>query len=182
MQRETDRLIRLVNELLVLTRADAGSLQLEIQPLNLGELAKQRCDVLSNLATGQGINLKVINEANEKTRVLADSDRLSQILDNLLDNAIRHSAKDSTITTSIKEENFGVSCSVRDEGNGSPPEHLPFIFERFYRVDKSRDRNRGGTGLGLAITRTLVRAQGGTITAQSEVGKGTTIQFWLPKV
>jgi len=180
MQRETDRLIRLVNELLVLTRADAGSLQLEIQPLDLGELAKQRCAVLSNLAIQQGIELRIINEAKENTRVLADSDRLSQILDNLLDNAIRHSPKDSVITILIKEENAGISCSVRDEGDGIPLEHLPFIFERFYRVDKSRDRNRGGTGLGLAITRTLVRAQGGTITAQSEVGKGTTIQFWLP--
>ncbi len=180
MQRETDRLIRLVNELLVLTRADAGSLQLDIQPLDLDELAKQRCDVLSNLARQQGVSLRVINEGNERTRVLADPDRLSQVLDNLLDNAIRHSLKGSTITISIKEENFGISCSVSDEGDGIPPEHLPFVFERFYRVDKSRDRNSGGTGLGLAITRALVRAQGGTITAQSVVGKGTTIQFWLP--
>ena len=182
MQHETDRLIRLVNELLVLTRADAGSLKLEIQPLDLGELAKQRCDVLSNLATGQGINLKVVNEINQNTHVLGDPDRLSQILDNLLDNAIRHSPKDSAITISIKEENSGISCSVIDEGDGIPQEHLPFIFERFYRVDKSRDRNRGGTGLGLAITRALIHAQGGSITAQSEVGLGTTIKFWLPKV
>jgi signal transduction histidine kinase len=182
MQRETDRLIRLVNELLVLTRADAGSLQLELQPLDLGELAQQRCDVLSNLATGQGIKLKVVDETNQDTRVHADPDRLSQILHNLLDNAIRHSHKDSTITIGIKEENDGISCSVCDEGDGIPSEHLPFIFERFYRVDKSRDRNRGGTGLGLAITRALVRAQGGDITAQSEVGEGITIRFWLPKV
>ena len=179
MQRETDRLIRLVNELLVLTRADAGSLQLEIRPLDFGELAKQRCDVLSNLAMQPGVNLRVIDETREKTRVLADSDRLSQILDNLLDNAIRHSPKDSTITISVKEENSGISCSVRDEGDGIPSEHLPFIFERFYRVDKSRDRNRGGTGLGLAITRALIHALGGTVTAQSVVGEGTTITFWL---
>ena len=181
MQRETDRLIRLVNELLVLTRADAGSLQLELQPLDLGELAQQRCDVLSNLATGHGIKLKVVDETNQSTSVLADPDRLSQILDNLLDNAIRHSPKESTITVSIKEENSGISCSVRDEGDGIPSEHLPFIFERFYRVDKSRDRNRGGTGLGLAITRALVRAQGGDISVQSLVGKGTTITFQLPR-
>ena len=180
MQRETDRLIRLVNELLVLTRADAGSLQLDIQPLDLGELAKQRCDIFASLAMQQGIHLKVVNGTNQNTRVLADSDRLSQMLDNLLDNAIRHSPEDSTIAISIKEESSGISCSVRDEGDGIPPEHLPLIFERFYRVDKSRDRSRGGTGLGLAITRALVRAQGGIITAQSEVGKGTTIQFWLP--
>lgn len=181
MHRETDRLIRLVNELLVLTRADAGSLQLEIQPLELGELAKQRCEVFSNITTGQTIRLKVVDETKQDIRVLADPDRLSQILDNLLGNAIRHSPKDSTITISIKEENYGVSCAVHDEGNGIPLEHLPFIFERFYRVDKSRDRNRGGIGLGLAITRALVRAQGGNITAQSIFGNGTTLTFWLPR-
>jgi len=180
MQRETDRLIRLVNELLILTRADAGSLQLEIQPLDLGELAKQRCDVMTKLATQQGVTLRVDDEAHRNAQVLADPDRLSQILDNLLDNAIRHSPKDSSVTITIKEEDSRISCSVHDEGDGIPIEHLPFIFERFYRVDKSRDRNRGGTGLGLAITRALVHAQGGTVSAQSVVGEGTTIQFWLP--
>jgi signal transduction histidine kinase len=180
MQRETDRLIRLVNELLVLTRADAGSLQLEIQPLDLGELANQRCDVMSNLGTRQGVKLIVEDEANKNARALADPDRLSQVLDNLLDNAIRHSPQGSTITITIKEADNEIVCSVRDEGVGIPAEHLPFIFERFYRVDKSRDRNRGGTGLGLAITRALVRAQGGNISAQSIDGKGTTIKFWLP--
>jgi two-component system sensor histidine kinase VicK len=101
-------------------------------------------------------------------------------LDNLLENAIRHSPRDSAIIISIKEEGAGILCTVSDKGIGIPPEHLPYIFERFYRVDKSRDRNRGGTGLGLAITRALVRAQGGNITAQSMVGEGTTIHFWLP--
>ena len=180
MQRETDRLIRLVNELLVLTRADAGSLQLEIQPLDPGSLAKQRCEVLSDLAARRGVKLVVEDETDETTCVLADSDRLSQVLDNLLENAIRHSPRDSAIIISIKEEGAGILCTVSDKGIGIPPEHLPYIFERFYRVDKSRDRNRGGTGLGLAITRALVRAQGGNITAQSMVGEGTTIHFWLP--
>ena len=181
MQRETDRLIRLVNELLVLTRADAGSLQLEIQPLELGELVKQRCDVMSNLGTRQGVKLSVEDEANKNSRVLADPDRLSQVMDNLLDNAIRHTPEGSTITITIKEADNEIVCSVRDEGVGIPAEHLPFIFERFYRVDKSRDRNRGGTGLGLAITRALIRAQGGSITAQSIPGEGTTITFHLPR-
>jgi len=181
MQRETDRLIRLVNELLVLTRADAGSLQLEIHPLDLAEVVKQRCGVLSNLAVQQNVTLSVDDETHQSSRVPADPDRLSQILDNLLDNAIRHSPKGSSITITIEEADNGISCSVSDEGDGIPPEHLPFIFERFYRVDKSRDRNRGGTGLGLAITRALVRAQGGDISAQSVVGKGTTITFCLPR-
>ena len=118
MGRETDRLIRLVNELLVLTRADAGSLQLNLQPLDLAELARTRCDVFSGLATRQGIGLKVRNRSNDfshspaaatevattQVRVLADPDRLSQVIDNLLDNAIRHSPENSTITITSRKQ------------------------------------------------------------------------------
>jgi two-component system sensor histidine kinase BaeS len=195
MQRETDRLIRLVNELLVLTRADAGSLQLEFRPLDLIELARERCELLSNLATRKGIKLQVIprsddfsrpNSATEiatpwkRGRVLADPDRLSQVMDNLLDNAIRHSPADSTITVFIEEKDNGLECSVADQGTGIPAQHLPFVFERFYRVDKARNRKDGGTGLGLAIARALIHAQDGHISAKSMEGQGTTITFWLP--
>jgi len=192
MQRETERLIRLVNELLVLTRADAGALRLEIRPLDLVELANQRCEYFSNLATRQNVNLNsgvrelapdfpTASRRTPEKCVLADPDRLSQVLDNLLDNAIRHSPAGSTITVSITESTNGAECSVSDQGAGIPAEHLPFIFERFYRVDKSRNRKDGGTGLGLAIARALVQAQGGHISAQSVEGEGTTITFWLPK-
>jgi len=208
MGRETDRLIRLVNELLVLTRADAGSLQLEMQSVDLAELASERCELLSNLAARQGIELKVLPRSDDSAKrpervsrpattpvlaggarevatawgfVLADPDRLSQVLDNLLDNAIRHSPANSTITITVMEANNGIECSVADQGAGIPAEHLPFIFERFYRVDKSRNRRDGGTGLGLAIARALIQAQGGHISAQSMEGEGTTITFWLPR-
>ena len=203
MQRETDRLIRLVNELLVLARADAGSLQLEIRPLDLVELARERCELLSNLATRREIKLQVIPRSDDFSRslprsddfsrpnsatevattwgfMLADPDRLSQVMDNLLNNAIRHSPANSTITVSIEEKDDGLECSVADQGTGIPAEHLPFIFERFYRVDKSRNRKDGGTGLGLAIARALILAQGGHISAHSVEGAGTTITFWLP--
>lgn len=180
MQRETDRLIRLVNELLVLTRADAGALQLEMGPLDLVDLVNERCELFANLATRQGIT---INKAGyyPAPRVLADSDRLSQVLDNLLDNAIRHARPGTGITVEITESGAGVECSVRDQGAGIPAEHLPFIFERFYRVDKSRQRTSGGTGLGLAIARALIQAMGGRIWAESVEGEGTSITFWLPK-
>jgi len=203
MQRETDRLIRLVNELLVLTRADAGSLGLEIRPLDLVELARERCELLSDLAARLGVELKVIHRSDNfsrhaniatapalaggarevaTTEIFADPDRLSQVLDNLLDNAIRHSPANSTITVAIKEADGGIDCSVSDQGTGIPAEHLPYIFERFYRVDKSRTRKDGGTGLGLAITHALIVAQGGRISAHSTEGEGTTITFWLPQV
>jgi signal transduction histidine kinase len=180
MGRETDRLIRLVNELLILTRADAGALQLDMQSVDLGKLAQSRCAVFSNLATQQKIDCIV--DCDSAPLVHADPDRVSQVIDNLLDNAIRHSPENSTIAITIKPANDGVECSIRDQGTGIPAQHLPFIFERFYRVDASRSRNRkdGGTGLGLAIARALVDAQGGHISAQSFEGGGTTITFWLP--
>ena len=179
MMRETDRLIRMVNELLVLTRADAGSLKLNIQNLDLAELARMRCETLSLLASRQHVELKVVG-ALYSLYISADPDRLSQVLDNLLDNAIRHSPENSTIIVTIKPKDNGIECSVSDQGTGIPAKHLPFIFERFYRVDTSRDRVRGGTGLGLAIARALVTAHGGKISAQSIEGGGTTISFWLP--
>lgn len=182
MQRETDRLIRLVNELLVLTRADAGSLPLSLRPLDLAELAQTRCEVFAGLAARRGI--KIVCRSEYHSDLLADPDRLSQVLDNLLDNAIRHSPKNSTITVTVQPARNGVECSVSDQGTGIPARHLPFIFERFYRVDSSRTRHGtdGGTGLGLAIARALVHAHGGQITAQSVEGEGTTITFWLPTV
>jgi heavy metal sensor kinase len=189
MAREADRLIRLVNELLVLTRADSGMLQLNVHALDLRELIRSRCNVFAALAARRGITLRhrtdreLPAQGQSTLTVMADSDRLSQVIDNLLDNAIRHSPENATVTISIKETNDGVECSVSDVGTGIPAQHLPFIFERFYRVDSSRSRNRkdGGTGLGLAIARALVHAQGGQISAQSMEDKGTTITFWLPK-
>jgi heavy metal sensor kinase len=177
MGRETERLIRLVNELLVLTRADAGSLQLNLQSLDLAKLVRTRCEVFSTLADRQRVLLEVLGN---ECIVLVDPDRLSQVIDNLLDNAIRHSPENSRITITIKPVDAGVQCSVSDQGTGIPSQHLPFIFERFYRVDSARTRKVGGTGLGLAIARALVHAQGGQISAQSVEGQGTTIIFWLP--
>ncbi len=178
MQRETERLIRLVNELLVLTRADAGALQLDLRALDLAELARARCEGLSRLAAPRGIELTV--EAREQATVRGDADRLAQVLDNILDNAIRHSSDNAPISILIAKEGRDVRCSVSDRGKGIAPQHLPFIFDRFYRADASRNRQTGGTGLGLAIVRALVTAQGGRVAAESREGKGATITFWLP--
>ena len=178
MMRETDRLIRMVNELLVLTRADADALQLNFQELDLTELARMRCETLSLMALRQQVELKV---AGDSCPVSADPDRISQVLNNLLDNAIRHSPAQSIVKVEIKSKENGVECSVSDLGTGILAKSLPFIFDRFYRVETSRDRISGGTGLGLAIARALVTAHGGRISAQSIEGGGTTITFWLPR-
>jgi signal transduction histidine kinase len=177
MMHETDRLIRMVNELLVLTRADAGSLHLNTQDLDLTELARMRCETMGLMASRQKVELKVMGD----TQIIsADPDRLSQILDNLLANAIRHSPQNSIVTLQIRPKDRGLECSVSDSGPGIPAGHLPFIFDRFYRVESSRDRLSGGTGLGLAIARALVAAHDGRILATSVEGKGTTVTFWLP--
>ncbi|HEU0297028.1 MAG TPA: ATP-binding protein [Anaerolineales bacterium] len=178
MMRETDRLIRMVNDLLVLTRADAGSLPLNVQDLDLTELARMRCETMSPLASRQQVGLKVVGDLHF---VSADPDRISQVVNNLLDNAIRHSPVDSTVTVTVSSKEGGVECAVSDCGAGIPARHLPFIFDRFYRVEASRDRASGGTGLGLAIARALITAHGGRISAQSSEGGGTTITFWLKR-
>jgi signal transduction histidine kinase len=178
MMRETDRLIRMVNDLLVLTRADAGSLPLNLQQLDLTELARMRCETMSPMGSRQQVELKVLGDAHY---VSADPDRISQVISNLLDNAIRHAPAMSVVTVTVQSAEEGVECSVHDCGTGIPAKHLPFIFDRFYRVEASRDRLSGGTGLGLAIARALVSAHGGCISAQSVEGVGTTITFGLKR-
>ena len=178
MMRETDRLIHMVNELLVLTRADAGSLQLKIQDVDLVELARARCENISLLAARRNVEFKIVS-ASQSLHVHADPDRISQVIDNLLSNAIRHSPENSVIVFSVNLKEDGIECSVSDSGAGIPAKHLPFIFDRFYRVESSRDRISGGTGLGLAIARAIITAHGGKIFAQSIEGAGTTITFWL---
>ena len=178
MQRETDRLIRLVNDLLVLTRADAGALKLQLQPLDLGELARARCAQLSLLAQERQLELHVV--AEREYRVLADPDRMVQVLDNLLANAIRYAPERSAVSVTLRRLDNEIECAVSDRGPGIAPEHLPFIFERFYRADASRDRRTGGSGLGLAIVRALLLAQAGQIRAESAAGQGSAFIFRLP--
>jgi len=181
MHRETDRLIRLVNDLLVLTQADAGMLKVHIQPLDLGKLALTRCEHLAGLASRRQVQLDVkVDEAAGMPFVLGDADRLAQVLDNLLDNAIRYSPEGATVTVEVRQKGEECQCVVQDCGPGIPEKHLPLIFERFYRVDASRNRQTGGAGLGLAIASALILAQDGHISAESTQGSGTILRFSLP--
>jgi two-component system sensor histidine kinase BaeS len=181
MQRETDRLIRLVNDLLVLTRADAGTLNLHLQSLDFAELARARCEHLATLAARKDVKLSVnIEDPAKPAYIRGDTDRLSQVLDNLLDNAIRYSPDGSTVNVIIRFDGSECVCAVRDFGPGIPPKHLAMIFERFYRVDASRNRQTGGAGLGLAIASELVTAQGGRIWVESIEGNGSTFRIAFP--
>jgi len=183
MQRESERMIRLVNDLLTLTRADAGALRLNLQPIDLLELAQSRCAALQSLAQRCQVQLLVepgAEGSGSGWSVLADSDRLTQALDNLLDNAMRHAPADSTVVVRVGASEGQIHCQVCDHGVGIPPAQLGLIFERFYRLDEARDRRSGGSGLGLAIVQALVQAMGGGVSAQSEPGQETAIGFWLP--
>ncbi len=178
MNRETERLIRLVNDLLVLTRADANALNLRLQPVRLAEFARVRAAQLARLAGARQVRITVSGENG--CFASADPDRLAQVLDNLLDNAIRYAPPESEIRVTVSQADGRATCEVADGGPGIAAPHLPLVFERFYRADPGRGRGQGGSGLGLAIVRSLVRAHGGEVVASSPPGQGAVFTFWLP--
>ncbi len=180
MNRETERMIRLVNQLLVLARSDADSLDLEILTLNLAETAQARADILAPLALRKGVQIVLRVPPDADCHVSADPNRTAQVIDNLLDNALRYAPPGSAVTINLERSGALVQCSIEDAGPGIPEKDLPKIFDRFYRVEAARDRESGGSGLGLAIAKALTEAQGGVIQAVSERDQGTCLSFSLP--
>jgi len=179
---ETDRLIRLVNDLLVLSKADSQALKLKQEPLDVRDLVERSVHKLAPQVEEKGILVEV-GASEEPQWVLADADRIEQVLVNLLDNAIKYSPEGGRITVAIDDGGAPglVGVAVRDEGVGIPTDDLPRVFERFYRVDRARSRDGGGSGLGLSIAKAIVEAHGGEITLRSEEGQGTTVHFTLPR-
>lgn len=184
---ETRLLSRIVDDLRELALADAGQLQLNVQPVNLREVMRNAAANFSIAADAQNVQVQVSNVGNLPS-VRADSDRVAQVLRNLLANALRHTPEGGHITLGASvmdgtrsHEKF-VRVWVRDTGEGIAPEALPHIFERFYRTDQSRARTTGGTGLGLAIAKAWIEAMDGKIGVQSTVGQGSEFWFSLPIV
>jgi signal transduction histidine kinase len=177
---ETDRLIRLVNDLMLLSRADSEALNLRREALDLAELVRAVVARLAPEAEARELVLQV--EARpDAPPAWADRDRVEQVLVNLLDNALKYSHSGGAVTVSVTTGPKGsASVRVRDEGIGIPATELPRIGQRFYRADKARSRAEGGSGLGLAIARALVEAHGGQLWLQSQEGKGTDVTFSLP--
>jgi len=179
---ETRLLARLVNDLQTLSLAETGQLPLHPTRFLVADLIHDLSSGFSAQVTSQSIHLKT-DIANPNQELTADYDRLTQVLSNLISNALRHTPKGGTISIetgvgSSPERN--VRIAVIDSGSGIAPEDLPFIFDRFWRGDKSRSE-RIHSGLGLAITKQLIHAHGGTIEAQSVVGKGTAFTIELPE-
>jgi two-component system, OmpR family, phosphate regulon sensor histidine kinase PhoR len=174
-----ERLGRLVDDLLQLSNIETGKILLKTEPIPLREVVEGIAAMFEAQADRNGVAL--INDAPESLRAQADRDRLAQILVNLLDNAVKYTPAGGRITLGAEARPTGfVEVCVADTGIGIASTDLPRITERFYRVDKARSRELGGTGLGLAIVKHLVQAQGGELTIESELGKGTTVRFTLP--
>lgn len=176
---ETHYLSRLVNDLLNLARASLGQLEMEVQPVDLREVARQAVAKFQPQAERQRVALE-FTEPPELPPVQADPGRIVQVLTNLLDNALRHTPAGGRVQLNLQEQEEGAFVTVEDTGSGIPKEELPAVFERFYRADQSRNRETGGSGLGLAIVREIVRAHGGNVWIESELGQGTKVGFQLP--
>lgn len=179
LDEEATLLSRLVDDLQALSLAEAGELKLNRQVEDIAKLINKAAAFKQDQMILKGVSIST-GAPQKLPPVNVDSRRISQVLYNLLENAIAHTEKGGNITVTAQEENNRVKISVTDTGEGIPAEDLPNIFERFYRVDKSRARATGGSGLGLTIAKRLVEAHGGKIEARSELGKGSCFSFTLP--
>ena len=177
---EASRLARLVDDLQELSRVEANAFSLDIRSTDLSPLLQTILKRLSPQATTKRITLRSNLPANLQ-HVLADEDRITQVLTNLVANALQYTPEGGTVTISAIQKDDEVIVSIKDTGIGIPPEHLENLFTRFYRVDKSRSRNAGGgSGIGLTIARHLIEAHGGRIWVESDgAGKGSTFSFSL---
>ncbi len=176
---ETELLTRLVEDLRVLALAEARQLSLDLRPTNIVDLLSDLQVNFRPLAGDKGITL-VLDLPESLPPVLADWQRVSQVGANLITNAIRHTPEGGVVTLSAVKADQDVVVTISDTGVGIPPDDLPFVFERFWRGERSRSRESGGSGLGLAIARELVRLHGGTLHATSTPGQGSTFTFTLP--
>lgn len=179
MLEETRLLTRLVDDLQTISLAETGQLPLHFEQVNIAELLADVQTSFSAQAETLGITLTVDVKDADLT-VAADPGRLDQALGNLVGNALRYAPADSGIRLQAESSASGVRLQIHDEGQGIPAEDIPFIFDRFYRAEKSRTRDKGGSGLGLAIVRELVRLHDGEIRVESELGAGTTFIIDLP--
>ena len=181
MLQQAERLTRLVEQLLDLSRLESGDVPLELEPVEIAPLVQRVVSEVEVAWPDQARAITVSNEVpTQLPPVAADRERIHQVLFNLLDNAFRFTPAGGRVTVRAVRDNGSCEVSVEDTGPGIPKEHIPLVFERFYRVDPSRSRNDGGTGIGLAIARSVVEAHGGRIWAESVTGRGSTFRFVLP--
>jgi two-component system phosphate regulon sensor histidine kinase PhoR len=178
IRKNASRMSRLTEDLLTLARVESGEQRFDVQPVVPGELLHEAIESFEKLAHAHGVELRVEDSAQEP--VSADREAIHQVFSNLIDNALKYAASGGQLVLGARPAERGVEFYVRDFGGGIPSEHLPRLFERFYRVDKARSRESGGTGLGLAIAKHIVLAHEGTIRAESDLNHGSVFLFTLP--
>ncbi|MEZ7872352.1 MAG: HAMP domain-containing sensor histidine kinase, partial [Eubacteriales bacterium] len=175
---EINRLSAIVSDLLTLVQVDAHSMRLDREKMSLSAVVKETAHRLEPMA--QKRNHTVTLSLDDSGDMYADKSKLRQVIYNLLDNAIKYTQDGGKINLSIVRAGRDIIFTVSDNGPGIKAEHLPHVFDRFYRIDKARSRDSGGTGLGLSIVRQIVLLHGGSIRAVSEEGKGSSFIVELP--
>ena len=180
---ETDRMIRMINDLLDLSRMDSQQSTLQLEYININELLSfvlDRFDMIMNNEE-KGKKYRIRRDFTQRELwAEVDPDKIIQVIDNIMNNAIKYSPDGGTITVHLSETHNNILLSITDQGLGIPKKDLQKVFDRFYRVDKARARKQGGTGLGLAITKEVIKAHGGNIWVESQEGRGSTFYITLP--
>ncbi len=176
-----ERLNTLVNDLLDISKLESGTLNMNYSVFDINELTKDVFDSYANLAELKSIRMKIKEGCDFPFKVLADKERIRQVMNNLVGNAIAYGKEEGIIRVGFYDMDQNILTEVSDDGDGIEPEHLPRLFERFYRTDKSRSRNSGGSGLGLSIVKHILEAHQQTINVRSSIGEGTTFAFTLKK-
>jgi PAS domain S-box-containing protein len=178
--RNSDRLLRLVNDLLDLERIEAGSMPMQRSPVSVGQIVRDACDETSPIGDESGVAVRGV--VPEDVSVNADADRIGEALANLIRNAISFSPRGGEVVVTVTPTPDAVELAVRDQGPGIPADQLARIFQRFAQVESSEQAKRVGTGLGLSIARAIVEQHGGTVSVESVVGSGATFRITLPRV
>lgn len=177
--RQSNRLKELVDDLINISRLEAG-MKLSKRYFSINNLIRETINELSGIVSNKNITLILENEISDNIQVFADSERIKQVLINLIDNSVKYTLEKGSITIKTRGSDKCVLISVEDTGLGIPKEDLPRIFERFYRVDKTRSRDMGGSGLGLSIVKHIIELHNSQIKVESETAKGTKFEFPLP--
>jgi two-component system phosphate regulon sensor histidine kinase PhoR len=171
----------LVKDILVLTQVESGDIKMQFEKINIVEIIDEIFEQLEEKAKKRDITFHLKPKGITSAHILADKVRITQVLSNLISNAIKYGNDRGRVTVELFQESKGLKIQISDNGIGISQENIPRIFERFYRVDKSRSRAVGGTGLGLAIVKHILNAHKTTIEVSSKLDKGTTFTFVLPQ-